>query len=111
MDLQTQISLDVIISVVGGVVGAVGAYVKLKSKLDLLSAEFISIEKELTDIKERKKDMNTSLHKRIDDIRDEFSTLQKEVNQGHQKLETNMAQMELRIVKEIQSMVEKITTK
>lgn len=106
-----QIGLDALIGVSSGIVGAVGAYVKLKSRIDLEGAKNNEQEKEIQDLRERKKEMNQALHKRIDDIKGEFHDLQKEVHQGHQKLETNMAQMELRIVREIQKMVDKIITK
>lgn len=109
MDLGTQISLDVMISLVGGVVGAVGAYVKLKSKLDLAEAKNSSQDKDIEDIKDRKKEMNIALHKRIDDQHSIVSDLQKEMNTAHNKLETSMAQMELRIVKEIQNMGHELT--
>jgi len=106
-----RVGLDVLIGASSGIVGAVGAYVKLKSRIDLEQAKNLEQEKQLADLKDAKKEMNTALHKRIDDMRGEFTELQKEVHQGHQKLETNMAQMELRIVREIQKMVEKIMTK
>jgi predicted nucleic acid-binding Zn-ribbon protein len=106
-----QIGLDVLIGASSGVLGAIGAYVKLRSTLDLVAAENVNQEKEIHDLRERKKEMNTALHKRIDDLRGEFTDLQKEVHQGQQKLETHMAQMELRIVKEIQKMAEKLTNK
>tara|TARA_R110000772_G_scaffold9622_7_gene31559 strand:+ start:13033 stop:13371 length:339 start_codon:yes stop_codon:yes gene_type:complete len=109
MDYGTQISLDVIVSMAGGVIGAVGAYIKLKSKLDMAEAENISQNKEIEDIREGKKEMNISLHRRIDDQNSIISDLQKEMNHGQSKLETSMAHMELRIVKEIQNMVNEIT--
>ena len=52
--------------------------------------------------------MNIALHKRIDDQNSVIHDLQKEMNVGHNKLETSMAHMELRIVKEIQNMVNEI---
>lgn len=105
---EMQIGFDVLIGASSGIVGAVGAYVKLKSKIDLLEAENASQEKEINEIRERKKEMNAALHKRIDDQNHVIQDIQKEMASGHQKLETNMAQMELRIVKEIQSMAEKL---
>ena len=108
MDLGAQIGLDVVVSVISGVGGAVGAYIKLKSKIDLQEAKNSEQEKEIADIKERKKEMNIALHKRIDDQKNELGALQKEVSQGHNKLETAMARMELRIVKEFQSSVKEL---
>jgi len=108
---EFQIGLDVLIGAGSGLLGAMGAYYKLKNRLDLGEVANASQEKEIEDLKERKKEMNAALHKRIDDQNHVIQDIQKEMVTGHQKLETNMAQMELRIVKEIQSMVEKIMRK
>jgi len=110
MDLGAQIGLDVIISVGSGVLGAIGAYVKLKSKIDVLEAKTDSQEREIHDVQERKKEMNTALHKRIDDHNAKIADLQKDMSTGHNKLETAMARMELRIVKEFQSSVKELIT-
>lgn len=106
-----QVGLDVLIGASSGIVGAVGAYVKLKSRIDLEGAKNKEQEKEIQDLKERKKELATALHKRIDDQNHVIHEIQKEMSQGHQKLETNIAQMELRIVKEIQAVVEKLTSR
>jgi len=111
MDLGTQISLDVLVSVGGGIIGAVGAYIKLKSKIDLQESKNIEQEREISDLKDRKKEMNNALHKRIDDQNNVIHDLQKEMNTGHGKLENAMVNMELRIVREIQNMVDKLTIK
>lgn len=101
---ELQIGLDVLVGAGSGLLGAMGAYYKLKSRLDLTEAENLAQEREISDLRERKKEMNIALHKRVDDLKHEFADLQKEVTQGHNKLETSMAQMELRIVKEIQKL-------
>lgn len=108
MDAGTQISLDILLSAGSGIVGAVGAYVKLKSRIDLLEAKNLEQDKELTEIRDRKKEMNTALHKRIDDQNSIISDIQKEMNIGHNKLETAMAQMELRIVEKITGAIDKL---
>lgn len=108
---ELQIGMDVLIGSASGVLGAMGAYYKLKARLDLQEAENLSQEKEINDLRERKKEMNAALHKRIDDQNHVIQDIQKEMATGHQKLETGIAQMELRIVKEIQTMVDKITSR
>ena len=108
MDLGAQIGLDVVVSVISGIAGAIGAYIKLKSRIDLQEAKNNEQTKEIDEIKERKKEMNTALHKRIDDQKQELAVLQKEVSQNHSKLEKELAQMELRIVKEFQSSVKEL---
>jgi uncharacterized protein YlxW (UPF0749 family) len=91
MDLTTQISLNVIISLAGGLMAVIGAYVKVKSKLDQQSIYIASIERDIEHLRDDKRS-----------IRAELNDLQKEVHTGHQSLETKMAEMELRIVREIQ---------
>ena len=101
MDFGTSISLEIVISLASGIFGAVGAYIKLKSRLDLQEAKNNEQTKELEDIRERKKEMNQALHKRIDDQNSVIQDIQKEMNSGHGRLETEMAKMELRIVEKI----------
>jgi hypothetical protein len=104
MDMNTQISLDVIIGLGSGIIGSVGAYIKMKSKLDRLEMENISQERDILELKDSKKNMNSVIHKRIDEVQNNYDELQREVHKGQQSLETKMAQMELRIVKEIQKL-------
>jgi len=99
-----SIGLDVVISISSGAIGAIGAYVKLKSSIDVLVSKDISQQKEINDIKESKKEMNIVIHKRVDILKSELTSLQMDVRESHNTLQTLMAQMELRIVKEIQKL-------
>ena len=103
MDLST-ISVEVIIGVCSGLAVSVGAYIKLKSRIDRLEMENISQEKEIIDLKERKKEMGAALTSRIDDLTHDFTELQRDMTTGYQNLQDYSAQMELRIVKEIQKL-------
>jgi hypothetical protein len=105
---EMQIGLDILLGAASGIIGAIGAYVKLKSRLDLEGAKNQEQEKEINDIKERKKEMNIAIHKRIDEQKAELSVLNEKVSSGQSKLETAMAQMELRIVKEFQTSVKEL---
>lgn len=102
MDMASQISVEVIIGISSGVIGSVGAYIRLKSRIDRLEMENLSQEKELTDLRERKKEATAALHKRVDILKTDLANLKTEMAQGHSSLETMMAKMELRIVQEIQ---------
>lgn len=93
MDLTTQISLNVIISLAGGFAAVIGAYMKMKSKLDAQVIYMNSLERDVEHLRDDKKA-----------LRLELADLQKEVHHGHQHLETKMAEMELRIVREIQNL-------
>jgi hypothetical protein len=105
---ELQIGLDILLGAGSGVLGAMGAYYKLKTRLDLSDAKNDEQEKELADLRERKKEMNMALHKRIDDQKNEITTLQKEVHTGHSSLEKQIAQLELRIVEKFQASVKEI---
>lgn len=98
------VGLDVVISVFSGILGAIGAYIKLKSSIDVLVQKDINQQKEINELQEGKKEMSKLLHKRIDILKSELTVLQMEVTKGHNNLQTLMAQMELRIVKEIQKL-------
>lgn len=97
MNFNTAVSLDVIVSATGMLISVVGVYIKLKSKIDILEKEKEVMAKELG-----------ALHEKDKEIEREMLSLQKEVSQGHNKLETSMAQMELRIIREFQSVVTQI---
>lgn len=105
---EFQIGLDVLIGAASGILGGVGAYYKLKSRLDLQEAKNDEQEKELQDIRDRKKEMNIALHKRIDDQNHVINEIQKEMSQGHSQIGERMAQMELRIVKEFNKTVKEL---
>lgn len=105
MDSTTTISMEILLSLSSGIIGSVGAYIKLKSRIDKLEVEKDNQEREIIDLKERKKEMNVALHKRIDDQKAEVHELRNEVNKGHQALERKMGEMELRIIKEIHKIV------
>lgn len=107
---ELQIGLDVLIGAISGLLGAMGAYFKLKTRLDLQEAKNTEQERELANLRDRKKEMNIALNKRIDDQTGTITEMQKEMNVGHNKLETAMVNMELRIVREIQKMVQTFTS-
>lgn len=104
MNEATQISLGVLISGIGIVAGIIGAYTKLKSDINVHDTKINGMADDINDLTERKKESIAALHKRIDNLKQGYVDLQKEVHQGHQSLETKMAQMELRIVREIQKL-------
>ena len=103
MDLGTEISLNVVISVISGIGCAVGAYVKLKSRIDVLEVENVNQEKEIDDLRERKKDMSIQVNRRVDAVELKVQELSKEITVTGSNLEKKMSEMELRIIKEIQN--------
>ena len=73
------VGLDVVISVFSGILGAIGAYIKLKSSIDVLVQKDINQQKEINELQEGKKEMSKLLHKRIDILKSELTILQMEV--------------------------------
>lgn len=96
------VGVEIIISVISGMAGAIGAYVKLKSSIDILIEKDVNQQNQIENIKEGKKELSAVLHKRVNVLRADLQQLQVDVTKGHNNLQTSMAQMELRIVKEIQ---------
>jgi septal ring factor EnvC (AmiA/AmiB activator) len=104
---EMQIGLDVLIGLSSGVVGTIGAYIRLKSRIDMVEAKNKEQSKEIDDLRDRKKEMNIALNKRIDDQKETISKLQTTMSTGHAKLETLIAKMELRIVEKITNAINK----
>lgn len=102
IDTGTSISLTVVIALGSAVIGSVGAYVKLKSTIDVLKAE-------VQDIKDSKKELASALHRRIDETKNQMTMLQKEVTIGHSKLEASMSNMKLEIIEKFQDIVRDLT--
>ena len=102
-----SLSFEIILSLISGIIGSIGAYIKLKSRIDRLEVENINQRREYVELKERKKEMHINLHKRIDDQKAEVHELRTEVNKGSQALERKMGEMELRIIKEIHKLVQR----
>lgn len=96
-NLSTAVSLDVIIPAATFLFAVVAVYVTLKSKIDVLEKISENQSKEITILQQESKI-----------LKNDFSNLQKEVAANHNKLETSMAQMELRIIREFQSVVTQI---
>lgn len=102
IDTGTSVSLTIVIALGSAIIGSVGAYVKLKSNMDVLKTE-------VQDLKESKKEMASDLHKRIDETKNQMTMLQKEVTIGHSKLEAAMSNMKLEIIEKFQDIVRDLT--
>ena len=100
MDTASQISVGVILSSVGMIAGIIGAYVRLKSDINVQHEKTIQLKEDIEDLHNRKKEAVSALHKRVDSLKTSYTTLQKEVHEGHKSLETIMAEKGLRMFKE-----------
>jgi len=90
MDGSTAISLNVIISVGGGIIGAVGAYVKLKSSMDINSVKIQNLE-----------DENKSCHVRIDSLKETVNRNREHADQSTTDLKQFINDMKVEIIREI----------
>ena len=90
MDGSTAISLNVIISVVGGVLGAVGAYVKLKSSMDVNKVKIHNLE-----------DESKACHVRIDSLKETVNRNREHADQINTDLKQFMNDMKVEIIREI----------
>ena len=88
--MEQSISLNVIISVASGILGAIGAYIRLKSTMDINKVRIENLD-----------DENKSLHKRIDSVKATVEINREKQDSNYQQIKTEMSQMELRIIQAI----------
>ena len=88
--IEQSISLNVIISVASGILGAIGAYIRLKSTMDINKVRIENLD-----------DENKSLHKRIDSVKATVEINREKQDSNYQQIKTEMSQMELRIIQAI----------
>lgn len=98
--LNTTVSLDLIISASAGFLAIVGVYIRLKVEINILRHDLDVQAKEIEDLQKKEEKLSS-----------ELSEYHKEASQNHSKLETSMAQMELRIIREFQNVVSQIVSK
>ena len=95
------IGFEALISLLSAVVGALTVWYSLKGKVEIQSVILKNLKVDMEEIKSDRKAGNTSLHKRIDDVK-----MQVEENRAtHDRvigdLKTEMQAMELRIIQAI----------
>ena len=93
--------LDVLISVIFGAGGALAVWFKLKGTVNIQAIELTNLKSELIDLKSDKKDSNTQLHKRVDDLKRTVEKNRQNSDGGIQNMTKSMNEMELRIIKAI----------
>jgi hypothetical protein len=93
--------LDVLISVIFGTGGALAVWFKVKGSVNIQAIEIANLKSELIDLKSDKKDSNTQLHKRIDDLKRIVEKNRQNSDGGIQNMTKSMNEMELRIIKAI----------
>ena len=87
-----MISLQVLLSIAGGVLGAVGAYIRLKSTIDVHKVQISNLIEE-----------NKGLHKRMDSIKDVVNKNREHADQSTTDLKQFINDMKVEIIREIHS--------
>jgi len=90
MDGTAAISINLILSIGGGILGAVGAYVRLKSSIDITKVEIINLQEE-----------ERGLHRRIDSLKETVNKNREHADQSTTDLKQFINDMKVEIIREI----------
>lgn len=96
-----QISVNVLISILFGIAGALGVWYKLKGRVEIQQVEIESITQSLKELTDRKKELRDHLHKRIDSLKDTVEKNREKNDATMQEIKSEMNKMELRIIQAI----------
>tara|TARA_R110002167_G_scaffold223061_2_gene428088 strand:- start:472 stop:789 length:318 start_codon:yes stop_codon:yes gene_type:complete len=98
-----QIGFDALIALLVSVTGALGVWYSLKGKVTLQQIILDALSKDLEEMKVDKKDNNTLLHNRIDDLKKQVERNREKNDQSLSDLKSEMGKMEIRIIHAINS--------
>lgn len=98
-----QIGFDVLVALLGSLTGALGVWFSLKNKVSIQQIILDSLSKDLEEMKVDKKDNQTLLHKRIDDLKKQVERNREKNDKALADLKAEMGQMEIRIINAINS--------
>ena len=95
------IGLGAIISLLSGVIGAVGFWYKVKNKVDLLEVKQENINKEHEELKNSAQKADDIIHNRIENLKQQVENNRSKHDASIVELKQEMSQMELRIIQAI----------
>lgn len=110
MDAQSiTFTLSAVISLIFGILGALGAWFKLKGNLDIMkvelenfqfnaSTEISNLKTESAILKDELKEKDRIVHERIGSLKDVVEDNRKNSDKNHADIKTEMGAMELRII-------------
>ena len=98
-----QIGFDALVALLVSITGALGVWYSLKGKVTIQQMTLDSLSKDLEEMKVDKKDNQTLLHKRIDDLKNQVERNREKNDQALADLKAEMGQMEIRIINAINS--------
>lgn len=98
-----QIGFDALVALLVSITGALGVWYSLKGKVTIQQMTLDSLAKDLEEMKVDKKDNQTLLHKRIDDLKKQVERNREKNDKALADLKAEMGQMEIRIINAINS--------
>ena len=98
-----QIGFDALVALLVSITGALGVWYSLKGKVTIQQMTLDSLSKDLEEMKVDKKDNQTLLHKRIDDLKKQVERNREKNDKALADLKSEMGQMEIRIINAINS--------
>jgi len=98
-----QIGFDALVALLVSITGALGVWYSLKGKVTIQQMTLDSLSKDLEEMKVDKKDDQSLLHKRIDDLKNQVERNREKNDQALADLKAEMGQMEIRIINAINS--------
>ena len=98
-----QIGFDALVALLVSTTGALGVWYSLKGKVTIQQMTLDTLSKDLEEMKVDKKDNQTLLHKRIDDLKKQVERNREKNDKALADLKAEMGQMEIRIINAINS--------
>lgn len=98
-----QIGFDALVALLVSITGALGVWYSLKGKVTIQQMTLDTLSKDLEEMKVDKKDNQTLLHKRIDDLKKQVERNREKNDKALADLKAEMGQMEIRIINAINS--------
>ncbi len=96
-----QIGFDALISLLSAVIGALTVWYSLKGKVEIQQVILENLSSDMEEMKSHKKEGNTILHNRIDDLKNQVDKNREKNDDSLSNLKKEMGAMEIRIIQAI----------
>jgi gas vesicle protein len=102
MDISgLSVGMDVFISVIFGAFGALGVWYKLKNIVEIQKVEIISLQDDVKNVRENKKELSEIINKRVDSLKNTVEKNRERSDNNTNEIKGEMQKMELRIIQAI----------
>lgn len=95
------IGLGALISLLSGIIGAVGFWFKVKNKVDVLEVKQTTINKDHDELKTSAEKADDIIHNRIENLKQQVESNRARHDDSITELKSEMSNMELRIIQAI----------